>query len=136
MKEIKTASRWPANQPLGLYDPALHHDSCGVGFIARLDGVPFHSLVEDAVQILVNLEHRGAIGGDKATGDGAGLLLEIPHDFFEEIAREKGISLPDTGEYGVGMIFLPSVAPLAERCINARPLKKRGARSWGGERCP
>jgi glutamate synthase domain-containing protein 1 len=68
--------------PHGLYDAANEHDSCGVGFVARLDAQPHHHVVQDAVQILVNLEHRGAVGGDKATGDGAGLLLQIPDAFF------------------------------------------------------
>lgn len=68
--------------PTGLYDPANEHDSCGVGFVARLTALPDHSIVEHAVQVLVNLEHRGAIGGDKSTGDGAGLLLQMPDAFF------------------------------------------------------
>jgi len=66
----------------GLYDPAFEHDACGVGFVARLDAEPHHHVVEDAVRVLINLEHRGAVGGDKATGDGAGLLLQIPDAFF------------------------------------------------------
>ena len=138
MEERRLLSEWPSTKPLGLYDPAHHHDSCGVGFIARLDGVPFHSLVEDAVQILVNLEHRGAIGGDKATGDGAGLLLEMPHDFFCEVAKEKGFSLPEMGEYGVGMVFLPSVGPLAERCVNAieKIVEEEGCEILGWRKVP
>ena len=66
----------------GLYNPAFEHDGCGIGFIARLDARPDHRIVEDAVRILVNLEHRGAVGGDLATGDGAGLLLPIPDAFL------------------------------------------------------
>ena len=63
-------------KPTGLYDPKNDHDSCGVGFIARIDGVSLHAVVEQGIRILVNLEHRGALGGDKSTGDGAGLLLD------------------------------------------------------------
>ena len=70
----------------GLYDPANEHDSCGTGFICRLDNEATHLVVESAVRILINLEHRGAIGGDKATGDGAGILLQIPDRFFREAA--------------------------------------------------
>ncbi len=68
----------------GLYDPANDHDSCGVGFVARLDGVPQHNVVEDAVRALVNLEHRGAVGGDMSTGDGAGILMQIPDLFLRQ----------------------------------------------------
>jgi len=88
----------------GLYSPAFEHDSCGVGFVARLDAQPQHGVVRDAVRVLVNLEHRGAIGGDKATGDGAGLLLQMPDAFFRGIL---GFELPPPGDYAVGMIFLP-----------------------------
>ncbi len=87
----------------GLYDPAFEHDSCGVGFIARLDARPDHAVIRDAVEILVNLEHRGAVGGDKATGDGAGLLVQIPDALFQEVCRESGFTLPEQGGYGVGI---------------------------------
>ena len=100
----------------GLYDPALEHDSCGVGFIARLDGEAQHNLVTDAIQILINLEHRGAIGGDKATGDGAGLLLQLPDTFF---LAAVDFSLPERGDYAVAMVFMPSEPVLADRCIKA-----------------
>ncbi len=89
----------------GLYDPAYEHDACGVGFVARIDGVRTHKIVEEGVQILCNLEHRGAVGGDMKTGDGAGMLLQIPHDFFKRVLP---FSLPEEGSYGAGMIFLPA----------------------------
>ena len=89
----------------GLYDPAYEHDACGVGFVARIDGVRTHNIVEEGVQILCNLEHRGAVGGDMKTGDGAGMLLQMPHDFFKRVLP---FSLPDEGSYGAGMIFLPA----------------------------
>jgi len=102
--------------PRGLYDPAYEHDSCGVGFVAHLDAKPRHHVVKDAVQVLVNLEHRGAVGADKATGDGAGLLLEIPHAFLRHACQARGLALPDAGAYGVAMVFLPTDAALARRC--------------------
>jgi len=78
-------------KPTGLYDPKNDHDSCGVGFIARIDGVSLHAVVEQGIRILVNLEHRGALGGDKSTGDGAGLLLEIPDTFFRQVCPGDGL---------------------------------------------
>ena len=96
----------------GLYDPAFEHDACGVGFVARIDGERTHKIVEEGVQILCNLEHRGAVGGDMKTGDGAGMLLQMPHDFFKRVLP---FSLPAEGTYGAGMIFLPAgVKKLAE----------------------
>ena len=89
----------------GLYDPAYEHDACGVGFVARIDGERTHKIVEEGVQILCNLEHRGAVGGDQKTGDGAGMLLQMPHKFFTRILP---FSLPEEGAYGAGMIFLPA----------------------------
>ena len=113
----KKAAGLPA--PHGLYDPANEHDSCGVGFVARLDAQPKHQVVQDAVQVLINLEHRGAVGGDKATGDGAGLLLQLPHAFMKKAAAALGVTLPDAGAYAVGMVFLPTNAALAKRCMDA-----------------
>jgi len=113
--------RLPAGfpEPGGLYDPAQEHDACGVGFVARLDGVPRHEVVADAVRVLMNLEHRGAVGGDKATGDGAGLLLQMPDAFFRRTAKSLKITLPKDGPYAVGMVFLPTDAALARRCAAA-----------------
>ena len=107
------------SRPFGLYDPAYEHDACGVGFIARLDGAARHDVVADAVQVLVNLEHRGAIGGDKATGDGAGLLLQMPHAFLRDELAGDGVELPDPGDYAVGMVFLPTGLGLRDRSIAA-----------------
>src|SRR5471032_3150845 len=91
----------------GLYDPALDKDSCGVGFIADIKGRKSHKIVEDALTILVNLEHRGAVGADPRAGDGAGILTQIPHKFFAKKAAELGFKLPGAGEYAVGTLFLP-----------------------------
>lgn len=91
----------------GLYDPAYEHDACGVGVVANLDGRKSHDIIRNAVGVLINLEHRGACGCDPHTGDGAGILFQIPHAFFRRHCRLTGISLPDEGGYGVGMVFLP-----------------------------
>ncbi|MBN2626181.1 MAG: glutamate synthase large subunit [Spirochaetales bacterium] len=88
----------------GLYDPAQEHDACGVGFVARLDGRKTHQIVEEGVEILCNLEHRGAVGGDQKTGDGAGMLVQMPHKFFEKVLP---FGLPEAASYGAAMMFLP-----------------------------
>src|SRR5438270_4533293 len=87
----------------GLYDPAFEHDACGVGFVANVKGVKSHSIVEQGLQILVNLAHRGACGCDPETGDGAGLTIQTPDTFL----RKRVEGLPQVGQYGVGMTFLP-----------------------------
>ena len=99
----------------GLYDPALDKDSCGVGFIADIKGRKSHQIVEDALTILVNLEHRGAVGADPRAGDGAGILVQIPHQFFAGKAAELGFTLPAPGEYAIGALFMPHEEALAAR---------------------
>src|SRR4030081_935522 len=91
----------------GLYDPALEKDSCGVGFIANIKGRKSHQIVSDALNILCNLEHRGAVGADPRAGDGAGILVQIPHAFFLRKAAEIGFQLPKPGDYAVGALFMP-----------------------------
>ncbi|MEX8519566.1 MAG: glutamate synthase-related protein [Leptothrix sp. (in: b-proteobacteria)] len=91
----------------GLYDPANEHDACGVGFVAHIKGQKAHSIVEQGLKILENLDHRGAVGADALMGDGAGILIQIPDDFFRAEMAKQGVALPPLGEYGVGMIFLP-----------------------------
>ena len=91
----------------GLFDPALEKNSCGVGFIADIKGRVSHKIVEDALTILVNLEHRGAVGADPRAGDGAGILVQTPHKFFAKKAAELGFGLPQPGHYAVGALFLP-----------------------------
>ncbi len=100
----------------GLYTPSLEKDSCGTGLIANLNGIKSHQIVEDALAMLQNMEHRGACGCEPNTGDGAGILTQIPHDFFAKKCRESGISLPDFGNYGVGMVFFPNEKNLREQC--------------------
>src|SRR6187399_3480729 len=91
----------------GLYDPALDKDSCGVGFIADIKGRKSHQLIEDGLRILCNLEHRGAVGADPRMGDGAGILVQIPHKFFAKKTAELGFKLPAAGDYAVGYLFMP-----------------------------
>src|SRR5918911_1509969 len=85
----------------------LDKDSCGVGFIADIKGRKSHQIIADALKILCNLEHRGAVGADPRAGDGAGILVQIPHRFFARKAAELGFSLPQPGEYAVGQLFMP-----------------------------
>src|ERR1700756_4089348 len=91
----------------GLYDPSLEKDSCGVGFIANIKGKKSHQIVSDAPNILCNLEHRGAVGADPRAGDGAGILVQIPHAFFARKAKDLGFTLPKPGDYAVGALFMP-----------------------------
>ena len=96
----------PLREPAaaGLYDPIYEHDACGVAFVARLDGQPRHDVIDLALTALRNLEHRGAIGSDAGTGDGAGILTQMPDAFLRAVV---GFELPPVGEYAAGMIFLP-----------------------------
>src|SRR5580658_3280440 len=91
----------------GLYDPQFEHDACGLGFVVNMKGAKSHQLVTDALQILVNLDHRGACGCETNTGDGAGILIQVPHEFLAAEAVRLGFKLPAPGQYGLGMVFLP-----------------------------
>jgi len=95
----------PAAQ--GLYDPRMEHDACGIGFVANIKGHKSHDIIVKGIQVLINLTHRGACGCDPETGDGAGVLIQIPHAFFARECAKLGFTLPPAGEYGVGMTFLP-----------------------------
>jgi glutamate synthase domain-containing protein 2/glutamate synthase domain-containing protein 1/glutamate synthase domain-containing protein 3 len=105
--EFEAAGFDAAGEARGLYDPALAKDSCGVGFIADITGRKSHAIVQDALTIVRNLEHRGAVGADPRAGDGAGILVQIPHKFFAKKARELGFTLPEPGRYAVVVLFLP-----------------------------
>jgi glutamate synthase (NADPH/NADH) large chain len=94
-------------EPQGLYHPDNEHDACGIGFVVNIKNEPSHEIVTKGIQILVNLTHRGACGCDPETGDGAGILIQIPHKFFAKECESLGFSLPSAGDYGVGMMFLP-----------------------------
>jgi glutamate synthase (NADPH) large chain len=104
---MTTAAELQHIQETGLYDPANEHDACGVGFVAHIKGEKSHAIVTQALKILENLDHRGAVGADKLMGDGAGLLIQLPDALYREEFAAKGVTLPPPGEYGVGMLFLP-----------------------------
>ena len=99
--------RLPGLRKQGLYDPNFEHDSCGVGVVASIKGEKSHDIIDKALQVLINLGHRGASGADPKTGDGAGILIQMPHEFFVKEGAALGINLPPLGQYGVGMVFLP-----------------------------
>ena len=110
----------------GLYQSNQEHDACGVGFVAHIKGQKSHEIVSQALKILENLDHRGAVGADKLMGDGAGILIQLPDALYREDMAKQGVNLPAFGEYGVGMVFLPkeSASRLAceqelERAIRA-----------------
>jgi glutamate synthase (ferredoxin) len=105
----KDTSKMNLNQwrEQGLYNPQHEHDACGVGFVADIKGRRSHKILDDALRVLVNLRHRGACGCEPNTGDGAGVLMQLPHEYFQKKAEQLGIALPAPGDYGVGMMYLP-----------------------------
>ncbi|MFH1791089.1 MAG: glutamate synthase central domain-containing protein, partial [Candidatus Omnitrophota bacterium] len=109
-----TMNGFPKKQ--GLYDPRFEHDSWGVGFVCDIKGKRSHDIVEKGIEVLERLSHRGAVGADPRTGDGAGLLLQVPHDFLKSECAKIGIGLPSKGDYGTGLIFLPQDAEEREMC--------------------
>ncbi|MBU1076527.1 MAG: glutamate synthase large subunit, partial [Spirochaetes bacterium] len=117
----------------GLYSPLYEHDSCGVGFVVNVNGKPDHKIVQDGVTILKNLAHRGALGGDLKTGDGAGMIVQIPHDFFLKVLKEAGFTLPEKGNYGVGFLFLPQQKEKRNEAKNIikEVIKEEGAKLLG-----
>jgi glutamate synthase (NADPH) large chain len=125
-------------QPSGLFDPALEKDSCGVGFIANIKGHKSHQIIQDALTILVNLEHRGAVGADPRAGDGAGILVQLPHRFFVRKAAELGITLPQPGHYAVGHVFLPRDPAWRQRIrdIYAEVIAREGQTLLGWREVP
>ena len=98
----------------GLYSPENEHDNCGAGFICSLQGNKTNDIIHKALDILVKLEHRGAVSADGKTGDGAGILIEIPHDFF---VKKCDFKLPEFHEYAVGMVFLPQKENQMDFCV-------------------
>ena len=125
-------------EPQGLYHPSHEHDACGIGFVANIKGQKSHDIIEKGIQILINLTHRGACGCDPETGDGAGLLIQIPHKFFAREAATLGFTLPPPGEYGIGMVFLP-VEPhqrLQTEGIIERIVQEEGLRLLGWRDTP
>ena len=104
---MTSAAEKSSLQQTGLYDPSQEHDACGVGFVAHIKGAKTHAIVTQALKILENLDHRGAVGADKLMGDGAGILIQLPDALYREEMAKQGVTLPAQGEYGVGMVFLP-----------------------------
>ena len=125
-------------EQLGLYDPAYEHDACGIGFVANIKGVKSHQNVIDGLTILENMEHRGACGCEINTGDGAGIMIQIPHEFFFDELLQQGIHLPDLNEYGVGFIFFPSDTSMVTACkeIFARAAEKLSIEIIGYRKVP
>jgi len=117
----------------GLYRPEFEHDSCGTGFITNINGHKSNQIINDALTMLENMEHRGACGCDPETGDGAGILIQLPHEFLMEECSDLEISLPEPGEYGVGMIFFPKESALKKACrtIIANAIEKLGLQKLG-----
>jgi glutamate synthase domain-containing protein 1 len=132
-----TSSHFPQprrrpTEPVGLYDPAFEHDSCGVAFVARLNGAASHETLERALTVLENLEHRGATGADPLTGDGAGMLLQLPDEFFRAVVE---VELPPAGAYGVAVCFLPREDPerrteLEQILVNAVEAEGQSVICW------
>ncbi|HTL15906.1 MAG TPA: glutamate synthase central domain-containing protein, partial [Patescibacteria group bacterium] len=114
-KPIKK-SRTGLPEKQGLYDPQFEHEACGVGFVVNIKGRKSHSIIRQALQVLLNLDHRGACGCEANTGDGAGILIQPPHEFLKLVAKEARISLPTPGEYAVGMVFMPPKAGQRAEC--------------------
>ena len=112
----------------GLYDPRNEHDACGVGFVAHIKGRRAHAIVEQGLKILENLDHRGAVGADPLMGDGAGILIQVPDDYYRAEMSLQGVTLPALGEYGVGMIFLPKEHASRLACVQEleRAVKTEG----------
>lgn len=122
--------------PNGLYHPRFEHDNCGVGFVAKLDGIPTHTIIENSITVLVNLEHRGALGGDKSTGDGAGIMCQLPDEFLR--TEVQSFNLPDSGDYALGMIFFPDEKSLIDKCkkILERIIDEEGCEVLGWRKVP
>ena len=109
---MKNATIIPEQQ--GLYDPINEHDACGVGLVVNINGEKSHSIVEKGLQVLENMVHRGAEGAEKNTGDGAGILVQIPHEFI----LLQGIAVPERGRYGTGLVFLPKNNTVQKDILN------------------
>ncbi len=125
-------------EEFGLYDPNNEHENCGFGFIANIKNQPKHEIVHQALEIVHHLDHRGAIGADPLAGDGAGILIQIPHEFFKQEFANTEIKLPNIGDYGVGMVFLPPDKDKANLAIAAieKAIKNEGQNLIGWRDVP
>lgn len=115
---------------VGLYDPSFEHDACGIGFVANIKGNKSHQIISDALTVLENMEHRGACGCENNTGDGAGIMIQMPHEFFFDECIKLGVHLPAYGKYAVGALFFPKEIRLREEC---RDIFNRAAEKFGLE---
>src|SRR6266536_1561038 len=122
----------------GLYDPQYEHDACGMGFVVHVGGRQSHEIVVQALQVLLSLEHRGATGSEKDSGDGAGILLQIPHLFFASECERMKIDLPRAGQYGVGTVFLPADTEGRRECeqLFEKIVRQEGQRVLGWRTVP
>ncbi|RMH21558.1 MAG: glutamate synthase large subunit [Gammaproteobacteria bacterium] len=122
----------------GLYNPEHEHDACGVGFIADIKNRKSHKIVRDGLEILLNLTHRGAVGADPREGDGAGILIQLPDQFFRRVCSSEGMTLPEEGSYGVGMLFLPQDKDHIQKCkdIIEAVVREEGQNLLGWRRVP
>ena len=129
-------SQAPGKQ--GLYDPQFEHDSCGVGFIVNVKGRKSHDIIQQGLTVLMNLRHRGACGCEHNTGDGAGLLIQMPHAFLKEACTHASIDLPGPSEYGSGMVFLPQDASERRKAQQKfeEIIKEEGQRFLGWRHVP
>ncbi len=131
-------SRNPIPGKQGLYDPRFERDSCGVGFVCNIKGIKSNEIIKQGLQVLNRLAHRGATGSDPKTGDGAGILIQIPHEFLSRVCPLSGIDLPQAGEYGTGLVFLPRDNQERKSCkdIFGRICKKQGQAVLGWRQVP
>ena len=122
----------------GLYDPRFERDACGMGFVVDVQGRPSHTIIQQALTVLCRLTHRGAQGAEANTGDGAGIMLQIPHQFFQQQTAQLGFSLPEPGSYGVGMLFLPHDPAQRQQCEQtvARIIAEEGQQLLGWRAVP
>src|SRR3954469_25330510 len=122
----------------GLYDPQFEHDACGVGFVVNIKGKKSHEIIKQGLQILLNLDHRGACGSESNSGDGAGILFQMPDRFLRKACAEANIPLPPLGNYGVGMIYLPQDAAERANCekILGDIVQEEGQTVLGWRTCP
>ena len=112
----------------GLYDPRFEHDACGIGFVASIKGSKSHQHISDALTVLENMEHRGACGCEVNTGDGAGIMIQTPHEFFFDECIKLSVHLPAYSRYAVGVVFFPKEIRLREEC---RDILNRSAEKLG-----
>ena len=144
MNNQQSADRRPGDARMqppgkqGLYDPAFEHDACGVGFLANIKGRRSHDIVRSGLEILLNLDHRGACGAEPNTGDGAGILIQVPDEFLREVTQGLGFQLPEPGQYGVGMFYLPRDPAERRACedIVARLVAEEGQTLLGWRDLP